>query len=451
MQRTNSAGMNPQTEEQHSLSPIHIAASAGLTKLERCLNEGGDPNVTNSKNWTPLHFVFMSDQYNPETRDVAIRLLLERGGKSSIDQKAAEEGYTALHVAILKNDLRSVNTLLEFGADTSICDAKDTPPLGLLAQKILKEPFDIEILNALLAKSNAAEVLTFKNFIEKGDRDTISNIRISQGTRTKFDQGQINAELRAIKDKINENFASASSAADTRFSQLKELVQNTNEVLGNFIRLHQEIKGTSGKPTEEIQNSIIANRNSVIQLLSKFHLSPTKTSTTSKMYKELRAEKLVVDEKVVAEAFQASIKISEIRCAKPLFECFGAVILTGIAKEEGGSESCLRKLDRVIEARSKDIEGLKGEKKTSRESEMESWRTIKNKIAESLQEQDHSTDQRAAHGPRQVQPQAAGAAPIIQPGLRQEWPRPAPVGRPQTTAERLKMKLEKRKEGGDGR
>ena len=132
-------------------SPLLVAVQNGSYDIGAFLiDHGADPNLANSKGWTPLYLAVKNR--NPETTALPapstdgvldmIKTLLDRGANPNLRIKAAtevhqgmtalwlkEEGATPLLRAALCGDLTVVKLLLAHGADPLIPTADHTTPL----------------------------------------------------------------------------------------------------------------------------------------------------------------------------------------------------------------------------------------------------------------------------------------------------------------------------------
>lgn len=122
---------------------LMIAAAKGFSQSVELLVElGADPSLADAYQWSPL----MRAIDNRHESVVQYLLTL-----NNIEINATNEnGSTALHVAVLKNDVSAVRLLLQAGIDVSVSDAGGKTAHGIAVENEL---------------NNLAEIIT--SFIEK--------------------------------------------------------------------------------------------------------------------------------------------------------------------------------------------------------------------------------------------------------------------------------------------
>lgn len=150
------AGADPNLRVDGSL-PLNIAVSFGNVEIiESLLDNGADPDLTNSQGTTALMEAAKGFSRDTEVDAEIIRLLLERGANPNIegfgtaltdairfqqpqlasillangaDPNLAAFDGVPLKVAVRAKSAESVRLLLEAGADPDIQDDKGAPPL----------------------------------------------------------------------------------------------------------------------------------------------------------------------------------------------------------------------------------------------------------------------------------------------------------------------------------
>jgi ankyrin repeat protein len=160
------AGADINRQDQDELTALHLATLKGnLAIIEYLLKNGANPHTRGSKFVAPLHLAVYEGDYEvvkklleldkePEAyieleaenkaRPLQIaaykghmnilNLLLDQGANMNAQD---QDGYTALHWAVLQADTEVVKVLLDRGADKNIKNRNKNTPLKM-AKKILK-------------------------------------------------------------------------------------------------------------------------------------------------------------------------------------------------------------------------------------------------------------------------------------------------------------------------
>jgi len=118
-------------------SPLHVAAKHALPmwiiKLLRF--HGADVNWRDENGSTPLMYCLTSDEDKAETNMGALLMPLrtnkERVAPGANPNLANLRGYTALHLAAVKNDEMSIRTLLHYGASPAATTDEGFTPFYL--------------------------------------------------------------------------------------------------------------------------------------------------------------------------------------------------------------------------------------------------------------------------------------------------------------------------------
>ncbi|KAI8174504.1 Ankyrin-2 [Colletotrichum sp. SAR 10_75] len=125
---------------------VHIAAREGfLSILERLLALGADVHIANNVQDTPLYAALKAGQ-----TETAMALLLQGAGWKDLN----DDGFNALHLAVLHSANVVVRYLLRKGADPTQPDSKGRTPVKLawhpLGKNGKKGTVDIDIMRALV-------------------------------------------------------------------------------------------------------------------------------------------------------------------------------------------------------------------------------------------------------------------------------------------------------------
>ncbi len=129
-------------------------------KVKDCLNAGADPNETDKRDWTTLHYAVRldsiydgfdvvdgrrGDRVNPNTNEV-VKTLLDAGANPNA---TAIDGHTPLHgAARWTRYVEVVKTLLDAGANTSATTLTDFDGYTPLHWAVLNE--NVEVVRTLL-------------------------------------------------------------------------------------------------------------------------------------------------------------------------------------------------------------------------------------------------------------------------------------------------------------
>ena len=126
------AGALADARTTSGLTPLQYAAGYGRVAAMRVLlARGADPNSRSTDNVTALIQAAAASQ--PQ----AVRLLLEVGADPDVETK--DDRNTALHYALQNEDQAIAGLLLDYGADTSLANAKGQTPRKIIAQQAQAE------------------------------------------------------------------------------------------------------------------------------------------------------------------------------------------------------------------------------------------------------------------------------------------------------------------------
>ncbi len=107
------------------VTDLTVASYFGLVLLvQLLLNKGADLSIADENGFTALHWAVMQGHKS------MTQLLLDRGADVSV---ADAKGQTALHMAVLHDNENAVRLLLDRGADLSVADAKGQTALHMTA------------------------------------------------------------------------------------------------------------------------------------------------------------------------------------------------------------------------------------------------------------------------------------------------------------------------------
>jgi ankyrin repeat protein len=115
------------TDAEGSTPLFAVAGSVAFDVLERLIQGGADVNFREPGGSTPLH----AAARNTDAEGRAIRILIKHGANPNAQD---DLGYTPLHVAMEHAHAGSAMTLLELGADRTICDQEGRTPVQLLSE-----------------------------------------------------------------------------------------------------------------------------------------------------------------------------------------------------------------------------------------------------------------------------------------------------------------------------
>lgn len=125
---------NPNIYDNDGYGALHVAADLlNPEMLELLLAAGANPNAQNSEQSTPLHMALKSSQGENEESDGddtlrCVNLLLDAGANPNI---LADDGYTPLHTAVFHDQISSIRSLLDRGANSTIRNANRQTPRDL--------------------------------------------------------------------------------------------------------------------------------------------------------------------------------------------------------------------------------------------------------------------------------------------------------------------------------
>lgn len=108
-----------------------VNPSMAIKVLEFLIDNGADVNMVDKRNWSPLLYAIAANY-----TDESIYLI---NTKKILLNKQFYEGRTALHYAVIKNNIAVTKHLLEKGADLEICDNFGLSPIqGCKSKKMLE-------------------------------------------------------------------------------------------------------------------------------------------------------------------------------------------------------------------------------------------------------------------------------------------------------------------------
>ena len=115
--------------------PIHSACYRGhAVILKTLLNLGADGNAFASDKRTPLMTVLAFNEFD---NDECAYVLLQHG--VDLECQTEQDGFTALHLAVIYKRVSIVNTLLIAGADMDIADKWGKTPLQYISTSLMNE------------------------------------------------------------------------------------------------------------------------------------------------------------------------------------------------------------------------------------------------------------------------------------------------------------------------
>jgi ankyrin repeat protein len=117
--------MHPPKQNSDLVSAVKQHNEGLVAKL---LEEGIDPNATNTEGETPLHAAAFCGAYS------IARLLLKSRARPDVPD-LSQPGKTLLHLAVERQDVVMVEMLLEAGADPDVKDNSYCAPLHRAAQE----------------------------------------------------------------------------------------------------------------------------------------------------------------------------------------------------------------------------------------------------------------------------------------------------------------------------
>ena len=122
-------------------TPLHLASIAGKVEAGQfLLDRGADINNRDTDDWTPLFWTAFKRQVE------FARMLLKRGARIDVPDK--HDGQTALHRAVIMEDIQFIRLLLEHGADVNAHTKDGETPARFTRQQEI-----IELLSEYGAKS----------------------------------------------------------------------------------------------------------------------------------------------------------------------------------------------------------------------------------------------------------------------------------------------------------
>lgn len=121
-------------EDEFGLTPLHIALDPAKESdrriVEKLLTHGANPNIPNSRLYTPLHYSAYVDK--PEITD----LLLNHGADVKV---ASNEGFSALHIASNMHNLNTIELLASKGESLLDKGKAEIHPLQAIYQSAIEQ------------------------------------------------------------------------------------------------------------------------------------------------------------------------------------------------------------------------------------------------------------------------------------------------------------------------
>lgn len=145
-------------------APLHLAAiTRQPATLRRLLEAGASPDIQDRKGRTALHLA--CEQGDFDCVKEIVRPLLEKRWSEEIKDRVNNmlherdfQGFTALHIAVFKNNVQIVNYLVSLGADINVQDGKS----GRSPLHYAVEDSNLAMINCLLHECHAdPDVMTF--------------------------------------------------------------------------------------------------------------------------------------------------------------------------------------------------------------------------------------------------------------------------------------------------
>lgn len=172
-------GADPNADDRGGEKPLHIAAYLGREKAAAALiSAGAEVDAVNGDGETPLHYASYMGQ------NEIVTLLLSRGAE--IDKREGR-GKTPLHMAARQGKTSTVNLLLKRGADMNAVDESGTTPLlyaiyeghGKLADLLLARGADTSCLH----RRDAHGETPLQKVMKAGDAQTVKWLKKSGVTQ----------------------------------------------------------------------------------------------------------------------------------------------------------------------------------------------------------------------------------------------------------------------------
>uniref|UniRef100_A0ABD2WC95 Uncharacterized protein n=1 Tax=Trichogramma kaykai TaxID=54128 RepID=A0ABD2WC95_9HYME len=121
-------------QDESGNTPLHVAIVKNRAKLvESLLKIGSDPCVVNAEGLTPLHIACESDYFDGHAIDEFFELISPDRHRVRVDVRD-KFGNTPLHVAIVKNRAKLVESLLKVGSDPCVVNAEGLTPLHIACE-----------------------------------------------------------------------------------------------------------------------------------------------------------------------------------------------------------------------------------------------------------------------------------------------------------------------------
>ncbi|MCD6035515.1 MAG: transient receptor potential cation channel subfamily er 1 [Rickettsiales bacterium] len=130
LNQKNSDGQTPLLLAAIGTPKGNLETQTEIMKL--LLAHGANPNLPDNKGYVPLHNAITAEQ--PDRLKYLVEHIYKKDIKLDLNAQKSEDGYTALHSAIMANSLPMVTTLLDAGADVDILNNDGELPLHLAAQ-----------------------------------------------------------------------------------------------------------------------------------------------------------------------------------------------------------------------------------------------------------------------------------------------------------------------------